>query len=76
MEIAGSDRLLRAPEIVHHQETAAQQILAQSLDFGVAQTPPTGLGRIDPGIVEEPVVGEAKMQWRRCVDPCEALDAH
>ena len=51
--------LFIAPEIVRHQEAAAQQILAQPRGFGVAQVPPAGLRGVDPGVVEDAVVGQA-----------------
>ena len=60
--------LLVAPEIVDHQESAAQQVLAQPRGFGVAQTPPAGLRGIDPGIVEEAVVGETQVTGIAGVD--------
>src|SRR6185369_6373126 len=42
-----------APEIVCHEETAAQQVFAQSLRLGVRQLPVAGLYGVKPGPVSD-----------------------
>ena len=75
---AGEDLPLRrigAPEIVGHQVAAAQQVLPQARDLGVAQAPPAGLRGVDPGVIEELVVGEAEVARVADIHAREPLQA-
>jgi hypothetical protein len=74
--LAKSLPLFGAPEIVHHQKSAAQQILAQPRCFRVTQIPPAGLRRIHPRIIEQVVVGEShvpRIARRNAREPLDAL---
>src|SRR5581483_5889310 len=44
-----------SPEVIAHEETAAQQVLAYSLGLGIRQIPLAHEHRIKPGIVEDVV---------------------
>lgn len=67
--------LIRAPKIVHHQESAAQQVLAQPRRLGVTQIPPARLRRIHPRIIEQTVVGESHVPRIARRDARQPLDA-
>ena len=47
-----------APEVVHHQEAAVQQIAAQAGDFFVRQIHLAGFDHVEERIVEDRLVGE------------------
>jgi hypothetical protein len=57
--------ILSAVEIVHHQKTALEQVLAQSLGLGICECPGLHLDRVNPWIVEEFVGIEANhlLRW-------------
>src|SRR5579859_7363033 len=66
--------LLRTPEIINHQEPAAEKIFPQPLGFGAGQVPPSRLGSINPGVVKEPVVGYPKVTRIAGIDSRQPLD--
>src|SRR4051812_5256130 len=59
--------LERAPEVVCHQESAIEQVFAQSRNFSVVQTHGPGLDHVNEGIVEEFRFGEGQ-------DPAVRID--
>lgn len=67
--------LLRAPKIIDYQKPASQQVFPQPRDLCVRQSPPAGLGRINPGIIKQPIIGETQMAWISSLDPGQALNA-
>ena len=67
--------LLGAPEVVDDEEAAAQQIFAEAGGLGIGEVPPAGLGGVDPGVIEEVLIGEAQMAGVAGVEAGEALDA-
>ena len=48
-----------AVEVIHHEEAAFLQVLAQPLGLGIGECPVLRLDGIDPGIVEDLVIVQA-----------------
>ncbi len=66
--------VFRAVKIVHHQESALEQILPQPLGLGVGERPRLHLHRINPWVVEDLVGIQRDYLFRRpAVDPGKAV---
>ena len=51
-----------APEIVEHQKSAIEQVIAQSVSLLLAEIEAAGLDHVDEGIIGQLLIGQAEEQ--------------
>lgn len=62
-------------KIVDDEEAAAVEVFAEAFGLVGAEIPVAGLGRVGPGVVEDAIVGEGKVEGVAGLNAGEAADA-
>ncbi len=73
--VAKSCPIVFAMKVVYNQEATAEKVVAEACAFALIDVPVGGLGGVDPGMIENAVVGNREMVRFTGVDAGEAADA-